>query len=222
MAERSDVKPPNLSASPESKQGGWISQHKGIAIGGALVLAFGAYMLFFRKKSTASSTVNNTGGATATPTTVYPQSGTTGYTGARVYNALAGDIYANNQATSSQISTLKTEIEKLLTAHTAQTNPASKSTPTTNQGSGSTGTTQGTLTPSTLQTTTLSGKEYYVLGQPGSNLNVKTGAPVFATWTGQGTPVQGFTTKSALPGEVYYTPVSTPGFQIVGRTGKVY
>lgn len=75
-------------------------------------------------------------------------------------------------------------------------------------------------TPGTpaLGTTTLGGQQYYVLGsvQNGkyTGYNVSNGAPVYATWTGQGTPEQGFTSHTLYPGEVLYAPVSTPIDQI--------
>jgi hypothetical protein len=110
------------------------------------------------------------------------------------------------------------------------TAPTKTTTPTPAPASTSTpskptvpGTTAQKVHPTTagappISTATINGQQYYVIGhvQTGkyTGYNVSNGAPVYATWTGQGTPEQGFTSKTLYPGEVLYTPTSTPVDQL--------
>lgn len=137
-----DVRPPNTEVRDSGQKPSWFSSHKGIVIGGALVAAGAIYWFFIRKKSSTSNTVTPQGTASIT----YPQSGTTGYTGARLYSALSQQQALSNQTFSSQVSSLHTTFAKLLDALHSQNNPGRATKPTTNQGVSPTSTSVTTVT----------------------------------------------------------------------------
>lgn len=107
---------------------------------------------------------------------------------------------------------------------TKTTTGSSGGTTTTTGSSGGATTPAPTTTPSknttiaailgkTINVATLGGKEFYVLGSglgpTFRGWNVGTGAPVFFTWKGNGTPRQGPPPPGATTVTVY-TPTSTP------------
>lgn len=206
------MNPPNMNAVPASKPSlsEKINAHKGLVIGGAV--AVGGILYLFMRRSSSSSASST--GTTSTPTVVYPQSGTGGAgsspAASAMYAGLMSGIYGNNQALSSQLSSLQTAFQQYIDGQQGAGNPSGKPS-----GGGQPTQAQNPA----LRTQTIGGKEYYVLGSLGTNgqytgYNVTGGAPVYATWTGQGTPVQGFSLKNIQPGEVLYTPTSTPNSQI--------
>lgn len=153
MAE-GDVQPPRTERRDSGQQQSWASSHKGILIGGALVAAVAVYFFFIRKKSAPSNTVTPQGAATLT----YPSSGTTGYTGARLYSALSQQQALSNQTFSAQVSSLHTTFAKLLDSLHSQNNPGRTTKPATNQGSSTTyGRPPTSVTPVTLANATPQG-----------------------------------------------------------------
>ena len=158
---------------PPAKTGGksWISQHKGIVIGGGLAAAVVLYLILRSRSSSSSSTQNST--AAATP--VYPTS--TDITG----NTNFGDYYAgllnSNQALANQVSQLGTDLLSAINGQAGATNP---STGPTNNGSTS-GTTTPDKTPGYGEVQTAQGPMVW-LGVVGPNspiYNVGGGAPVY-------------------------------------------
>lgn len=141
MAE-GDVRPPDTERRESAPKESWASSHKGILIGGALVAAGAIYWFFIRKKAAPSNTVTPQGTSTLT----YPSSGTTGYTGARLYSALSQQQALSNQTFSAQVSSLHTTFAKLLDSLHSSNNPGRTTTPATNQGATTSMSTPVTLT----------------------------------------------------------------------------
>jgi hypothetical protein len=131
------ITPPNTtrpSGGGGKGLGDWVTQHKGVAIGGLFVVLVGGYLLIrSRKSSAASSTTQN---ATGTPATVYPtSSGITGDTNQGDYYAgILNQLNSNDTALSSQLTGLQTGITTAINGLTSVTNP---STGATNTGSAS-------------------------------------------------------------------------------------
>lgn len=168
------ITPPNTSAptprASSSGAGGWISQHKGVAIGGGIALLVAAYLIFRSRSSSSSSNTSNT--TQGTPATVYPtSSGITGDNNAGDYYAgILNQLDSNDSALSSQLTGLSTAISSLTNAQTAASNPA---TGATNSGSPSasaapSGPTYSALSnPSDLQALTSTNTPLFYAPTPG-------------------------------------------------------
>lgn len=153
----STVQPPKTVATPVAPapgtSGSFFSQHKGLVIGGVLVLAAGAvlvYELAKKKKSsstTTGTTTLTTGAATTTPTT-----------NSTIYQELATDIQQSSTNTSSAINRLQTAFESYVNA---QSSGAGSTATTTTTGSGTwhlttTGSTSGSTSTSLQKAPTYS------------------------------------------------------------------
>lgn len=56
----SDIPPPPDSGPPSGGAGEWIREHKGVAIGGGIVIVVGIYFLFIRPKQAATAAASGT------------------------------------------------------------------------------------------------------------------------------------------------------------------
>lgn len=125
-----DVKVPDTTrhtAPPKKK-------HTGLIIGGLIVA--GVVVYYFIKKRQSTTTAQTVTTSSTAPVYTYPSSGTTGYTGGRLYNALTQQQALANETYSAQVASLHTTFALLLHALQSQNNPGSATKPATNQGSG--------------------------------------------------------------------------------------
>lgn len=129
-----DILPPNTNAPVATNAGGtssWVSSHKGIVIGVALVAAVGIYFLFIKKKSTTTSKTSKTVLVSATPSLVAPTyspssktvASSTGITGSALSQQLAAQAASQNASLSAAFATLRTSIDKAIAGITATKNP---------------------------------------------------------------------------------------------------
>lgn len=207
------------------KQSGvsWINSHKGTVIGGSIAVGLVGFLILHqmnKNKTSATSSQNSSIPATSTPQYMTSGSGYDTNTG-DYYAGLLNAIDQQGSTQSAGLSSAITQLEQYINSQTSTQNP----------GGGTTAPPSGapqTPPPSNPTwngpgTETIQGNEYYVLGSVDNSgftgYNVSGGAPVFATWTGNGTPTQGFDTSTAQPGEVLYTPTSTPLNQISQTIG---
>lgn len=217
MAENTITPPrtsvPNSGASSGGGLSEWVSNHKGLAIGGLLAAAVGAYLLLRSRSSSSSSTQNST---TATPSTLYPYStGVTGDTNTGDYYAgILNQLNSNSSALSSQLTGLQTALTSAINAGTAAGNP---STGATNNGSTS-GSTAAAATPGYGEINLPGIGESVILGRitsPGNftGYNVGGGAPVYF---GNANSVAQGSAGEQVAGNYAYTPVQYSG--LVGST----
>ena len=117
------IKPPksvSTPVAPSSDDGGsFYSQHKGLVIGGILVLAAGGVYLYERSKSKTTSTGSQVITAAGPPTTV-------GSTNAALYQDLSTQFARQSTQISSGFSHLQTVFESYINAQSG-----AGSTPTT-------------------------------------------------------------------------------------------
>ena len=198
----------------------WVTEHKGIAIGGAVALAVGVYILLRSKKSASSSSASSGTNQTGTPATVYPtSSGITGDTNQGDYYAgILNQLNSNSSALSSQLTGIGTSLTSAIDAITATGNP---STAPTNTGSPSAAAAPAPATPS-YQHVNLPGiGEADVLGIIGAGgayggYNVGGGAPVY--FGNINSASQGPQYEKA--GNYVYTPVQYEGLISAGNPGE--
>lgn len=200
-------------ATPPPSSGGKLSLTKKIGplpMWGWIAVAVVGVILYRKLSGSSSSTAAQTG-ATSTNATVPTETVTTAagtYSGPVGYDPLGGSGSSGDSGSGSSGGSGSTGT----TTPTDTTTPGTTTTATPGSGGSSLYQLPGT--------TTLAGNEYYVLGgtqatSDTQQYNVSGGAPVYFTWTGNGTPTQGAPPSNAQ-GVVAYTPVSTPTSQIFG------
>lgn len=187
---------------------GWAA----LGVGGFLV-----YKFFIAKKKT--STTLPTGSTAVSATAVTPGAagsyGGGGGTGATPTQL--GNVLGSIQTLTGRYATLTAKYRTLTTKYqTAQKQAAAEAAAVTKATAAEKQTqaqVSGLKGPN-LGVTNLGGQLYDVLGTfkttgAYTGYNVGGGAPVYFTWTGNGTPTQGAPPKGSK-GVVVYTPTSTP------------
>jgi hypothetical protein len=133
--------PTTSSSSANSGLMSEISQHKGVVIGGALVLGIGIYFLVHRNKS--SSTGTSTSVTTTGTTQVLVPAGVAG--SQQTNNAVLAALQTMQATTSAQLAAQQTAIEKAIDTLIAKKNPGNATAATT--GSSGHTTSGGSSTP---------------------------------------------------------------------------
>jgi len=122
MATGTITSAPTSTTSSSSKSGfmSEISQHKGVVIGGALVLGVGIYFLVHRNKS-SSSTGTSTSVTTTGTTQVLVPAGVAG--SQQTSNAVLAALQTMQATTSAQLAAQQTAIVKAIDTAIAKKNP---------------------------------------------------------------------------------------------------
>jgi hypothetical protein len=182
-----------------------ISNHKGLVIGGALVLGIGIYFLMKHEKSSSSTSTSSQITTTGTTQVLVP-AGVAGTN--QTNNAVLSALQTMEATSSAAMAAQQTAIEKYIDNLYAKQNPGAGSS----GSGGSTGSGGSSGTPTYGEGIIKggkTGKTYVVLGTMNANTqftgyNVGGGAPVY--WGYATTMKQGPTNEK--PGAYAYTPIT--------------
>jgi len=212
--------PPTTGAGSSKSFMSDISNHKGLVIGGALVLGIGIYFLMKHEKSSNSTSTSSQITTTGTTQVLVP-AGVAGTN--QTNNAVLSALQTMETTNSAAMAAQQTAIEKYIDSLYAKQNPgagssgsggssgagSSGSAGSSGAGSSGSGGSSGTPTYGEGIIKGKTGKTFVIMGSMGAGTmftgyNVGGGAPVY--WGYATTMKQGPTNEK--PGSFAYTPIT--------------